>query len=379
MKSCCVALTVGILSCASLAWGVEHVTLQRDGQEQQISGKLVVEAADGGVLVQTPDGRLWAIEPQDLVKRSSDETAFAPLTREQLEKQLTAELTDFRVHHTENYLICYNTSRGYAEWCGALYERLYKAFYDHWEDRGLTLKAPETPLVALVFQNKASYRDYAKAELGEAVDAIEGYYSLPSNRVMMYDLTGVEGANLGERVGMSARINAILSRPGAEGTVATIIHEATHQLAFNSGLHQRLGAVPRWLSEGMAIYFETPDLKNSRGWNRIGAVNQMRLLTFRKSLASRPADALAQLLSSDARFLDTSTAKEAYAEAWALNYFLIRTRQKDYVKYMQTLAEKGPLLPDSPAERLQDFTAAFGEDLGKLDAAFVKYMLKVKL
>ncbi len=137
--------------------------------------------------------------------------------------------------------------------------------------------------------------------------------------------------------------------------------------------------MPRWLSEGLAIYFETPDLKNSRGWNRIGAVNQLRLLTFRQSLGSRPADALAQLLSSDARFLDAATAKEAYAEAWALNYFLIRTRQKDYVKYLQTLAEKGPLLPDSPEERLQDFTAAFGEDLGKLDAAFIKYMLRVKL
>jgi hypothetical protein len=370
-------------ACLVLHWGasvlaIEHVTFQREGVERKISGQLVVEAADGGVLLRAPDGRLWAIEPQDLVARSSDESPFEALPRDALAKQLSEELPGFRIHHTEHYLICYNTSRAYAEWCGALYERLFKAFYSYWQDRGLTLAPPETPLVALVFQDKATYREYAQAELGAAVEAIDGYYSLPTNRVMMYDLTGVEGAGLGDRVGLSARVNAILSRPGAEGTVATIIHEATHQLAFNSGMHQRLGAIPRWLSEGMAIYFETPDLKNARGWTRIGAVNQLRLLTFRQSLPSRPVDSLAQLISSDARFLDPRTAKAAYAEAWALNYFLIRNHQKAYTKYLETLAEKGPLLPDSPEERLQDFAEAFGEDIAKLDAAFLKYMQRVR-
>lgn len=373
-----------ILCCGWLLTGAvlaeEQVVLKRNGAERTIAGKLVVEAADGGVLVLTPDYSLWAVEPQDIIERSSNAREFHPLSRETLEQQLLAELPKgFRVHHTAHYLICYNTSRAYAEWCGGLYERLYIAFYDHWQDRGFPLEEPKTPLVALVFQDKASYSEYAKTELGEAADSIIGYYSLTSNRVMMYDLTGVEGAGLGDKQGLAARVNQLLSRPEAERTVATIVHEATHQLAFNSGMQQRLADIPLWCSEGMAVYFETPDMKNSRGWKKVGAVNQLRLLTFRKSLPTRGADSLTALIQTDERFRNSKTAPEAYAEAWALNYYLLRFKQKEYVKYLEILAKKGALETSTPDERLQDFKSAFGDDLAKLDAAFVKYMLGVKL
>jgi hypothetical protein len=358
---------------------VEHVTLREETGEKKISGKLLVEAEDGGVLVLAPDTTLWAIEPQNIVARSRDAEPFVPLKREELSQELLAELPEgFRVHHTEHYVICYDTSKAYAEWSGQLYERLYNAFYKYWADRGVELTPPEVPLVALVFQTKQSYADYAKEELGAATDAIVGYYSLRSNRVMMYDLTGVEGASFGDRAGFSARVNAILSRPDAEMTVATIIHEATHQLAFNSGMQQRLADIPLWLSEGMAVYFETPDLKNSRGWTKVGAVNQKRLVTFLKYAQQRPADSLATLISSDDRFRDTKTGAIAYAEAWALNYYLIRNHKQEYAQYLKLLADKGPLLYDGPEQRLKEFTSIFGEDLQRLDAAFVKYMSKVR-
>ncbi len=370
--------SVALFVCVSAALAVEHVTLMHGGAEKQIAGKLLVEAQDGGVIVLTPDGRLWAVEPQNIVKRSSDDTPYAPLTRDAMAKQLSDELPGFRIHQTEHYLIYYNTSRAYAEWCGALYERLYKGFYDYWQDRGLTLHDPPTPLVALVFQDRKSFDTYARVDYGEATPPPYGYYNQDTNYVLTYDMTGIEGAGFGERQGISARVNAILSRPGAEGTVATIIHEATHQLAFNSGMHERRADVPRWLSEGMAIYFESPDLKSSRGWTKIGAVNMLRLRPFRHYLAARPADSLATLVTSDNRLMDARTADAAYAEAWALNYFLIRNYKAQYTKYLQTLAAKETMIFDTPEQRLKDFQDAFGEDLRKLDTAFVKYMLKVK-
>ena len=369
---------ISLLGRASAASAIEHVTLMHAGAEKQIAGKLLVEAQDGGVIVLTPDGRLWAVEPQNIVKRSSDDVPYEPLSREAMAKQLSAELPGFKVHQTEHYLIYYDTSRAYAEWCGSLYERLYRGFYDYWRDRGLTLQDPPTPLVALVFQNKKSYETYARGDYGGATPPPYGYYNQDSNYVLTFDMTGVEGAGFGERAGIAARVNAILSRPGAEGTVATIIHEATHQLSFNSGMHQRRADVPRWLTEGMAIYFESPDLKNARGWNKIGTVNKLRLRPFHQYLASRPADSLATLITSDNRLMNVRTADAAYAEAWALNYFLIRNYQKQYTKYLQTLAAKETMLFDTPEQRLKDFQDAFGEDLTKLDAAFVKYMVKVK-
>src|SRR5262249_47151910 len=155
---------------------------------------------------------------------------------------------------------------------------------------------------------------------------IIGYYNLKTNRMTMYDLTGVEAGGLGNDRNASARINQILSQPGAERTVATIVHEATHQLAFNSGLQVRFADVPFWLSEGIAIYFETPNLESTKGWRNIGSVNRYNLVNFRNYLPRREPGSLEKLLSDDKRFRDPMAGSDAYAEAWALTYFMLQTR-----------------------------------------------------
>ena len=169
----------------------------------------------------------------------------------------------------------------------------------------------------------------------------------------------------------------MLAQPQAEPLVATIIHEATHQIAFNSGLQTRFADIPLWVSEGIAVYFETPDLTNSKGWKEIGAVNRPRLERFREYLTRRPADSLSTLISDDARLRDAATALDAYAEAWALNYYLIRNHPKQYVAYLKMLSEKRQLLWDDPAERRKEFEAAFGDDLSRLDADFLRQMQRV--
>ena len=42
--------------------------------------------------------------------------------------------------------------------------------------------------------------------------------------------------------------------------VATIIHEATHQLAANTGLMPRKVRRPTWAAEGLATYFESAEI-----------------------------------------------------------------------------------------------------------------------
>jgi hypothetical protein len=370
------------ISCAvpAQATALDHVTIKKDGRQQHLSGKVLVTAADGGLLLQTADGVLWGIEPDQLVDHKQDATAFVPLTRDQLAKKLLAELPDgFETHTTAHYLICYNTSREYATWCGALFERLYKGFENFWTRKGLTLQPSEFPLVAVVFSDQASYVKFSKEELGDAAGSIIGYYSLRSNRMTMYDLTGTESIRRpGDKRSSSAYINQMLSRPEAELSVATVVHEATHQIAYNSGLHTRFADVPVWFSEGLAIYFETPDLKNSKGWQSIGAVNRNRLAQFREYLPKRPAGALKSLIADDKRIRDTRTALDAYAEAWALTYYLIRQKPQQYVAYLKSLSEKPPMVWDDPETRLAEFKQFFGDDLEKLDAAFLRQMQKVR-
>ena len=167
-------------------------------------------------------------------------------------------------YSTKHYLIFYDTSKAYAQWCGSLFEQLYKTFNNFWTRKGFELTEPEFPLVAVVFADKRSYPKFSQPELGDAGESIIGYFSLTSNRMTMYDLTGVESQGHGRgHVKTTAQINEILAQPEAERTVSTIVHEATHQIAFNCGLHTRLSDCPRWFSEGIAMYFETPDLGNA--------------------------------------------------------------------------------------------------------------------
>ncbi|HUG66447.1 MAG TPA: DUF1570 domain-containing protein [Pirellulaceae bacterium] len=360
------------------ARAIEHVSLERDGKSIHVDGKIVVEAADGGLLLQDTRGVLWAITPDEIVHRDSDAIPFTPADHEEMSELLLKEFPDgFRIHKTAHYLVCYNTSPAYAEWCGALYERLFLAFNTYWKNRGFKLHEPEMPLVALVFDNQRSYAAYASPELGAATSKIIGYYSLRSNRVVMYDLTGSEVGG-GGRGSTAAHINQLLMRPGAERTVATVIHEATHQIAFNCGLQTRYADIPLWVSEGVAIYFETPDLRSSKGWRNIGGVNHVRLQEFGRYLRNRPADSLVTLISNDDRFRDPRTASDAYAEAWSLNYFLIRKHLQEYLEYMQVLSEKLPLRYDEPEDRLAQFKAAFGDDLEKLNTEFLRYMRTVR-
>lgn len=349
----------------------------RDGEQlRQVLGEVLVEAVDGGILLQGTDGRQWAIQPEEIENSRDVSEPLKPMTNDEMEKAMLAELPGgFNALRTDHYLIMYNTTKAYSQWTGNLLERLYKAHFAFWKKKGVELVEPRFPLVAIIFDTKESYREYASKELGDSVDAIIGYYHLQSNRITMFDLTGVEGLLPNNaKVSRNVLLNEVLRQPGAERTVATIVHEAFHQLAYNTGLQVRLADNPFWVSEGMAVYFESPDFSSSQGWSTIGKVNQYNLREFSNYLRQRPADSLVTLLSDDQRFRNPATSTAAYAEAWALNYYLLRRRSKEYAEYLTFLAAKPPLGQSDPKVRIEEFKKYFGADLQKFDQQFLNYI-----
>ena len=48
---------------------LEKITFDDDGNSRTISGRVVVKAQDGGLLVQERDGRLWPVTSEVLGKR----------------------------------------------------------------------------------------------------------------------------------------------------------------------------------------------------------------------------------------------------------------------------------------------------------------------
>jgi hypothetical protein len=360
----------------------ENVTFLLKGQKQTVRGRAVVEAADGGILFEGVDGVLWSIERNELQGREKLDAPFKPLTAAELSEQMLAELpTSFRSYSTPHYVICYDTSRAYAQWTGSLLERLYKAFTNYWQRQGLDLHEPEFPLGVVVFADRQSYDQASREDLPNGTGNIIGFYSLRSNRINMFDLTGSEavarqnsGAN---RRGSMREINQMLSQPAATPLVATIVHEATHQIAFNCGMQTRYADIPLWLCEGMAVYFEAPDLASRSGWQGIGRVNYPRLDKFRANLPNWHDGSLEEMLRDSKRFRDPHTAVDAYADAWALNYYLIKFAPKAYTAYLKDLSEKRPLIEDKPQKRLAEFQNHFG-DLRKLEQDFLKQMSRVK-
>jgi hypothetical protein len=362
------------------SWALDYVSVRREGTDLRIEGRPLVVAQDGGMMLQARDGTIWLVQPEETTEHRSDDVPFAPYTADELGERVLKELpAGFAVHRTARYVVCYNTSRAYAEWCGSLFERLYMAFTNYWTKKDFELVEPEFPLVAIVFDDKRSYTEFARKEVGDAAGQIVAYFSLTSNRMVMYDLTGLEAREgMGRSLRSRSQINQLLSRPGAVQTVSTIVHEATHQIAFNCGLHARFSDCPLWFSEGIAVFFETPDVKSSRGWKGIGSVNQPRLARFRDYLSRRPANSLETLLTDDTRLRGSKTAPDAYAEAWALTYFLSRRYPSQYIAYIKLLSAKKPQHWDDANARLADFKATFGDDLGKLDTEFVRYMIEVR-
>ena len=122
------------------------------------------------------------------------------------------------------------------------------------------------------------------------------------------------------------------------------------------------------------MYCETPDLRGNKGWAGIGVVNTVRLAQFRQFLEMRrPVKSLKSLIVDDERLISTDQVIDAYAESWALTYFLIHKHPKQYVAYLKVLSRKQPLVKDGPARRLAEFEKQFGP-LDALESEFVNYM-----
>jgi len=356
---CNLACGLAISVCFALTpttFAAERIRYKTDkGNEAEIVGEALVTAQDGGQMILTDDGHMLIVQPETVISRETTPEPLIPVDADEISRRLLAVLPEgFAIYRTKNYVIAHNTSDAYVRWVGGLFESLHRGFHAYFKNQGMTLSQPRFPLIALVFADRKSFDQYATAELGEAGESVIGYYNLETNRMTTFNV------------------------PNPERNVATIIHEATHQLAYNTGLQTRFADNPMWLSEGLAVFFESPNFANPSGWKGVGRVNTVNLARFRKYQQSRPQDSLITLLSDDSRFRNGATAEDAYAEAWAMTYFLIRTKRKEYFQYMKELGDSKPLVQLDRRERIEMFQRIFDTDLPTLDRQFLLYMARVQ-
>jgi hypothetical protein len=342
------------------------------GNETSVEGRVLVRASDG-LLVEDPARRLWTVTLLRLDEETVTDRPFTFFDSDQLGSRLVEEAraagidADFHVHTTDNYVIAASTPKAYSTWTSQLMERMQIAFQSYWKNRRFELTPLASPLPVLILSNQSQFAKMAEFDRTPASANGQGYYLVTANRIVLFDLTAQNGDSPATTI---AEVQRRAQRIPA--SVATVVHEATHQIAFNRGMHCRYADNPVWLTEGMAMYFEAPDLKSRRGWSGIGKVNASRLFRFREFLKSkREPDSIETLVKDNSRFGDADSAIDAYAEAWALTYFLIRTRIRDYTQYLKLISQNQPLDWDKPEERLAEFQSVFGSDLAKLNREFL--------
>ncbi|MDO5309933.1 MAG: DUF1570 domain-containing protein [Planctomycetia bacterium] len=335
----------------------------------------------GFYLVEDDSGELLWL-PQRIIE-SVEEAPDATVEsiREAMKKTLAEELGDgFQFKETEHFLFAYDTSEGYVEWCMRLFESLEDGFRRYALRQNFELNTRVEPMPVLIFASKAEFLTYSIPETGGS-DQVAAFYSMQTNRVALYDLSQVEG---GREEGKTRRRRTLLetkeflSRPNAAFNVATIVHEATHQIAFNRGLFLRCGPIALWSVEGLSLLFETPNGKASQdGWGyRSNFPTNERLLKvfIRYVNSNQLRDPLRSLVRQDVFYKDL---EGSYAFSWALFYYLYKKRPKDLAAYMTEMSKKDPCAVYTPEQRVEDFEKFFGDDWDKLTTNLFKFIKKL--
>ncbi len=309
------------------------------------------------VLFLARNGFLFEFAPDQVGEFQEPASGFRPWSQSEMRGQLQKEFgRRFDVSGTGNYLVVHPS--GERDRWASRFEELFRSFVHYFSVRGMQPAPPEFPLVAIVFHSQQEFAQYVEQTGGSAPPGILGFYSPRTNRVILYDMTSGEGDDA------NWYVNA-----------ETIIHEATHQMAFNTHIHNRCAVPPRWAGEGLAMLFEAPGVWDARHHpNAQDRINVARLEMFRRYLeAGRHEGQLGQFVSQSERVF-AAAPSVAYAESWALSFFLSEKEPSRYMKYLARTAQREPLTEYSPAEQLREFTDVFGTDLKMLEARFLRFI-----
>jgi hypothetical protein len=234
-------------------------------------------------------------------------------------------------------------------------------------------------MVAVVFPDQKRFFEYCRKDGVRASQGLLGYYHPYTNRTALFDQSAAPTVGKVDSPQGTQQIAwSRISPSGKDLTEAlrdTMIHEATHQLAFNTGLHSRIGDNPRWVVEGLATAFESDELRSHTGGNADSAsrINRDRLIWFMNySHNRRKKDSLRSFVREGLLF--KSATLDAYAESWALTFFLVETQPARYSRYLKQIASRDPLQPYTADEREQDFQKAFKTNFSALETDYLKFM-----
>lgn len=382
----------------------------------------IVERGQGWCALYDREGRMHTIDLDQVTRFKKVSSTFAPYSFQTLRSKLLKEFgSESEVSTTRHYVVC--APKGRAKTYCDVFEKTWRRFHMYFAIRGFKMNDPEFPMIAVVLKDRKSFLEYAKNENAKVDSSILGYYWSTHNRVIMFEDQKSQASTFGQDAATEERLLASAVRDGSHPVAddgpsrfeddawrwafgaaepigdfrhphaldeiatraginsdlrETMIHEATHQLGYNLGLHNRTGRNPKWVVEGLATVFETPGMEKfamdrdvkkrmNPGWH----------YGFKKFIKEGRPDAYLETFIRDDKPFSTQMGN-AYAQAWALSFWLIETRPREYAKFLQTMASPEVTRQLTPESRVKLFKESFGENLILLDAEMLRYYARIR-
>ncbi len=241
-----------------------------------------------------------------------------------------------RNHATPHFVLMHTHDEAWAASMSGFLERLYDNFARASASAGFAVCKPKTPLMWLCFCDAAAFEKYNSDFEGRGRPAFKSFYSSRTDRVLLLE---------------AAPTAAIL-----DDDATRIAHEMAHQLSFNCGLQTRGVMYPLWVSEGLAMLFESallsPDL--------FAADNPARREQLRIASEHHRLKPLKEFVLMTQAPVDTEARIDFYAQAWGLANMMLREHREAFARYLAILAQMdGGRRPDAALAR--EFQSAFGD------------------
>ena len=262
-----------------------------------------------------------------------------------------------------NYLILSDSHSQETQLFAPALDKLFVNFVTEMNDCGLTDTVHSRPHICF-FKNRAAYINATKKSSKGFHDSL-GYFSPVKNCIYFFSrkssIEGLEAMSKFETHRQRSKENytgdqldnflAVIRREEQKylnkldsETLCTLRHEGAHQLAHMYGLHSTRGFEKRWLTEGLAQYFETETPGDARPQKKSMLVSYMhdgKLFSWEK------------LINSDEdTFLSNGNKHRqlAYSQSWLLVRYLMKNHKKEFFAFIQHKKNTGVL--DDP---LSDF------------------------
>ena len=377
--TCCLGLlSFSNLPATTVQAGESTRMVELSDQNDSYEGKLIARTPSH-VCIMDRFGLMTSLEINKLKSFRVVAGNYSPVSSIGLQQSLKKELPKgYEIAASAHYVVM--GRKGKADDYAKLFEEVYRQVDTFFSVRGFDTHLPEMPMVAFVFGTQAEFKAYCEAQNDQTMTKMRGYYSPKTNRVAMYEdpsqiikvTAGVSDQELLPPIsqGLFASVTG--------QTADVIIHEGTHQVGFNVGIHSRLGTTPRWVVEGLATVLEPPGIR-SRGKAGKDKVNDERLSWFQGDYSQRrkPGD-LAKMIASDDTF--SGQTLDAYSLAWSITYFLTENpaRAGKFAKYLKKVSDRNPLHVYSAKERLTDFQEIFG-DISRVEVELLRSMGQVRI